>query len=76
MPAPFDIPDGAGGLFMSDLTSGFLSNTTAQRNTFAIATGALQASIVKQSAQMDTEESRAISGVMGTPIGGPTNKQV
>lgn len=76
MPAPFDLPEGFGGLAMAELTAGFQTNTLAQRNTFATAVGAQQASIVKQSAEMGTEESRAISGVMGTPIGGPTNKQV
>ena len=76
MPAPFDIPDGVGGLFMADLAGSVAGNNAAQRSIFSIAAGALQAAIVKQSSQMDTEESRAISGVMGTPIGGPTNKQV
>ena len=71
----FDVPPGAGGLLMTDLIGSVQANNSAQRSIFSIAAGALQAAIVKQSSEMDTEESRAISGVMATPIGGPTNAQ-
>jgi len=71
----FDVPPGAGGLLMTDLIGSVQANNSAQRSIFSIAAGSLQAAIVKQSSEMDTEESRAISGVMATPIGGPTNAQ-
>lgn len=69
---PMDIPDGLGTLLMSE-TAGNIQNTNLSgRNIANIAMGSLQAGVARTHNEMGTEESRAISGVMATPIAPPT----
>lgn len=68
---PMDIPDGLGTLLMSE-TAGNIQNTNLSgRNIANIAMGSLQAGVARTHNEMGTEESRAISGVMATPIAAP-----
>ena len=67
-----DIPAGLGTLLMSE-TAGNIQNTNLSgRNIANIAMGSLQAGVARTHNEMGTEESRAISGVMATPIAPPS----
>jgi hypothetical protein len=67
-----DIPSSVGALLISE-TAGNIQNTNLSgRNIANIAMGSLQAGVARTHNEMGTEESRAISGVMATPIAPPS----
>lgn len=71
-----DIPEGVGKICLSNLATDFQAGAS-RRNAVADAViGALQGNVVENFKNMDATSSRAVSGLLATPIGGPTNKQV
>ena len=69
-----DISDGFGTLMMNE-SAGNIQNTNLNgRNIANIAMGSLQAGVARTHNEMGTEESRAISGVLGTPVAPPTTQ--
>ncbi len=72
---PMDIPDSAGQLLMTETVGNIQANNRDGRNLGTIAMGSLQAGVAKTHNELGVEESRAVSGVLATPIAGPTDKQ-
>ena len=69
---PLDIPDGLGTMLMSESAGNIQANNRDGRNLGTIAMGALQAGVAKTHNELGVEESRAVSGVLATPVAGPT----
>ena len=66
-----DLPDATGQLLLTE-TVGNIQNTNLNgRNIANIAMGSLQAGVARTHNELGVEESRAISGVMATPIASP-----
>ena len=70
-----DIPCSFGKLLMSESAGNVQANNRQGRDTFTIASGVLQANLAQNFGELGTLESRANSGVMATPIAGPTTAQ-
>jgi len=68
-----DISPNFGALLMNESAGNIQSNNRDGRNIATIAMGSLQAGVARTHNEMGTEESRAISGVMATPIAPPTS---
>lgn len=68
---PMDIPAGIGALLMTESAGNIQNTNLSGRNIANIAMGALQAGVARVHNELSTEESRAISGVMATPIAPP-----
>lgn len=66
-----DISDGFGTLLMNESAGNIQNTNLSGRNIANIAMGSLQAGVARTHNEMGTEESRAISGVMATPIAPP-----
>jgi hypothetical protein len=66
-----DVPAGFGALLMGESASNMQANNRDGRNIATIAMGALQAGVARVHNELGVEESRAISGVMATPIAPP-----
>lgn len=66
-----DISPNFGALLMNESAGNIQSNNRDGRNIATIAMGSLQAGVARTHNEMGTEESRAISGVMATPIAPP-----
>ena len=69
-----DISPGYGSLLMNESASNIQANNRDGRNIATIAMGSLQAGVARTHNEMGTEESRAISGVMATPVAGPATQ--
>ena len=67
-----DISPNFGALLMNESAGNIQSNNRDGRNIATIAMGSLQAGVARTHNEMGTEESRAISGVMATPIAPPS----
>ena len=74
MPAELDIPSGAGQLLMTETVGNIQANNRDGRNLGTIAIGSLQAGVAKTHNELGVEESRAVSGVLATPLATPTDK--
>lgn len=69
---PMDLPDSTGQLLLTETVGNIQATNNNGRNIANIAMGALQAGVARVHNELSTEESRAISGVMATPIAPPT----
>lgn len=67
-----DISPGFGTLLMNESAGNVQNTNLSGRNIANIAMGSLQAGVARTHNEMGTEESRAISGVMATPVAPPT----
>jgi len=67
-----DLPEGAGQLLITETIGNIQATNNNGRNIANIAMGALQAGVARVHNELSTEESRAISGVMATPIAAPS----
>lgn len=68
-----DLPEGVGQLMITESAGNIQNTNLSGRNIANIAMGSLQAGVARTHNEMGTEESRAISGVMATPIAPPTS---
>jgi hypothetical protein len=71
-----DIPEGVGKIALSNLATDFQAGASRRNAVADAAIGALQGNIVENFKNTDATSSRAVSGILATPIAGPTNKQV
>jgi hypothetical protein len=67
-----DIPPSVGALLISESAGNIQNTNLSGRNIANIAMGALQAGVARVHNELSTEESRAISGVMATPVAPPS----
>lgn len=72
---PMDLPEGMGVYLLSETTGNIQANNRDGRSMSSIAVGVLQFAAARNFDELGTVESRSHSGVMGTPIAGPTNAQ-
>ena len=70
-----DLPDNVASITLKESVDNMQSNNRQGRDTFTLASGALQAGIAKTLNELGPVESRSVSGVMATPIAGPTTSQ-
>lgn len=68
-----DIPANVGGMLISETAGNIQATNNNGRNIANIAMGSLQAGVARVHNEIGTEESRAISGVMATPVGPPAS---
>lgn len=68
---PMDLPESTGQLLLTESVGNIQNTNVNARNIANIAMGALQAGVARVHNELGTEESRAISGVMATPIAPP-----
>lgn len=69
-----DIPEGIGTLLLNEAAGNIQANNRDGRNLATIAMGSLQAGVAKTHNELGPVESRAVSGVMATPIASPTTQ--
>lgn len=69
-----DLSANFGTLLMNESGGNIQANNRDGRNIATIAMGSLQAGVARTHNEMGTEESRAISGVMATPVAGPATQ--
>lgn len=69
-----DISEGFGTLLMNESAANAQNTNLSGRNIANIAMGALQAGVARVHNELGTEESRAISGVLGTPVASPSTQ--
>jgi hypothetical protein len=74
MTDPIDLPSNVAAQFQLESVGNVQATNAQARNIATMATGVLQAAMARNFDQMDTIESRANSGVMATPIAGPTTQ--
>ncbi len=70
-----DLPDSVAQQLMVESVGNVSANNRDGRNLGTAAIGALTAGVAARHNEMNAEESRAISGVMATPVAGPTTAQ-
>ena len=74
--AQIDLPDNVASITLKESVDNMQANNRQGRDTFTLSSGALQAGIAKTLNELGPVESRSVSGVMATPIAGPTTSQV
>lgn len=67
-----DLPEGVGQVMMTETAANIQANNRQGRDTFTMASGAMQAGVAKTLNELGPVESRAVSGVMASPIGPPS----
>ena len=72
MAEPIDLPPNVAAQLQLESVGNVQSNNQSGRATSTAAMGVLQAAMARNFDQLDAVESRATSGVMATPIAGPT----
>lgn len=70
-----DLPEGVAVQLMTESVGNIQANNRDGRNVSTTALGVLQGAMARNFDEMGAAESRGISGVLGTPIAGPTTKQ-
>ncbi len=70
-----DLPPTVAQSMLTETSGNIQANNREGRNTFTLASGALQAGVAKTLNELGPVESRAVSGVMATPVASPTTQQ-
>lgn len=70
MPA-VDLPEAVASQMLAETSGNIQNNNRQGRDTFTLASGALQAGVAKTLNELGPVESRAVSGVMATPVAAP-----
>lgn len=70
---PIDIPENVAGSMMADTAGNIQASNRNSRGVFDAVMGAIAGTVQTNFAEIGAIESRAVSGVMGTPVAGPTN---
>lgn len=73
MPDPIDLPPNVAAQLQTESVMNAQITTNQGRQISQMATGVLQAAMARNFDKIGTEESRAISGVLATPVAGPAN---
>ena len=69
---PIQLGDTLSELLLGETAGNIQSNNMGGRNMATIAIGTLEAGMAKQFNELDPTESRSVSGVLATPLAGPT----
>lgn len=69
--AAVDLPESVASQLLTETTGNIQNNNRQGRDTFQLASGALQAGIAKTLNELGPVESRSVSGVMATPVAAP-----
>ena len=69
-----DLPEGVAVQLMTESVGNIQANNRDGRNVSTTALGVLQGAMARNFDEMGAAESRGISGVLGTPIAGPTKQ--
>lgn len=72
---PADLPESVASHLITETVGNIQASNQAGRNVAVMATGVLQAAMARNFDELGTVESRATSGVMATPIAGPTTQE-
>lgn len=72
---PLDLPASMGQYLLSEATGNIQANNRDGRSMSSIAVGVLQFAAARDFDELGTVEGRANSGVLATPIAGPTTAQ-
>lgn len=73
---PMDLPDGVGQLMMTESAGNIQASNRNTRGVFDAVMGALAGTVQTNFKDIGVLEGRSASGVLATPIAGPTSKQV
>ena len=71
-----DLPDGIGQMMMVESAGNIQASNRNTRGVFDAVMGALAGTVQTNFAEVGVIEGRSVSGVMATPIAGPTAKAV
>lgn len=69
---PADLPSEVAGLLVTETVGNIQANNRDGRNLGSIAMGVLQAAAARNFDKLGAVESRAVSGVLATPVAAPT----
>lgn len=69
-----DLPESVAAMLLTETTGNIQATNNNGRNISNIAMGSLQAGVAKVHNELGPEESRAISGVMATPVAPPSTQ--
>lgn len=69
-----DLPPGVAAQLMTETVGNISANNRDGRNVGTLAAGVLQAAMARNFDELGTIESRANSGVIATPVAGPTTQ--
>ena len=69
---PIDIPENVAGSMMADTAGNIQASNRNARGVFDAVMGAIAGTVQTNFAEIGAIESRAVSGVMGTPVASPT----
>ena len=72
MAEPIDLPPNVASGMMTDTAGNIQASNRNSRGVFDAAMGAIAGSIQKNFSEVQPLESRAVSGIMATPIASPT----
>ena len=75
MAEPVDLPPNVAASMQLETAGNIQANNQSGRAVSTGAMGVLQAAMARNFDQLDAVESRATSGIMATPIAGPTTAQ-
>ena len=75
MTSPIDLPPNVAAQLQLESVGNIQANNRDGRNVSTGALGVLQAAMARNFDQLDAVESRATSGVIATPVAGPTTQQ-
>lgn len=74
MSAAADLPPAVAGQLITESVGNIQGNNRDGRNVATLAVGVLQAAMARNFDELGTIESRANSGVIATPVAGPTTQ--
>lgn len=69
---PIDIPENVAGSMMADTAGNIQASNRNSRGVFDAVMGAIAGTVQTNFAEIGAIESRAVSGVMGTPVASPS----
>jgi len=72
---PLDLPEGVGQLMMTESAGNIQASNRNSRNTSDVVMGALQGTVVQNFKDVGVVEGRSVSGILATPIAGPSSAQ-
>lgn len=72
---PIDIPENVAGSMMADTAGNIQASNRNSRGVFDAVMGAIAGTVQTNFAELGAVESRAVSGVMATPVAAPANGQ-
>ena len=72
---PADLPEAVANQLITESVGNIQANNRQGRDTFTVVSGSQQAGVAKTLNELGPVESRAVSGVLATPVASPTTQQ-